>query len=658
MSLVAVSTLRERFGTKVFAVFALFIVVISGCFTVLLLRHQTQSLTEGLIAQGELFVQLLAHSSRIGVFSENQDLLEDNLQGIVQNREIVEAAVFGADGRLLRGGSRLGRYSSQPHDGDAQNEIFLKLKQRISPLHVERDSGLEFWAPVLSTVAYVSEEELLLGKSEKNERYRTIGFAKVVVDKSILHRKLKRLLIESIMIGLGFFLVACLFAYLVAQHITRPLNRLTEGVQAIGTGLSVEPIPVQTRDEIGKLATAFNGMAASLRIRETENRHLEEQLRHAQKMEAVGTLAGGIAHDFNNILQAIIGYGSLLRMKSERGSRSGHYVELILSAAERAAQLTRGLLAFSRKQIINPHPADLNELVKSIRKLLGHVIGEDIEVKVQLAANKLMVMMDPSQLDQVLMNLATNARDAMPDGGTLTISTSSVKLNSEFFRAHADPRPGDYAMVQCDDTGVGMDEKTKERIFDPFYTTKEVGKGTGLGLSTVYGIVKQHEGYIQVDTTPGAGTTFRIYFPLVEAKSERVEEEDLGMEEVGGAETVLIAEDDWAVRKLIRSILEEFGYQVIEAVDGRDAVAQFGDHKDDIDLMLFDVVLPKMSGKQAYEQIRDLRSDVPVIFISGYPDRQISDQPSHVMPIVAKPISPADLLKKVRQTLDEFQLKC
>lgn len=652
MSLVTVANPRERFGAKVFFVFALFIVVISCCFTVLLMGHQTQSLTEGLITQGELFVQLLAHSSRLGVFAENQDLLDDTIQGVMQNREVVAAAVFNVEGKLLRQSTRLDNRNS-PSDMKAEKEMFAKLKQNTTSIHVERASELEFWAPVLSTVSYVSEEELLLGQPEKSEGYRTIGFAKVIVEKSILDQKLKRTLIESILIALSFFVIGCLIAYFVARQITKPLNSLTEGVHAIGIGGSVEPISVQTRDEIGKLATAFNNMASSLRTREAEKQQLEEQLRHAQKMEAVGTLAGGIAHDFNNILQAIIGYGSLLKMKSASTTTLKHYVDLILSAAERAAQLTRGLLAFSRKQVINPKPSDLNELVKNIQKLLRHVIGEDIEVKVQLAEGELMIMMDPSQLDQVLMNLATNARDAMPSGGTFSLSTSLVNLDDEFFRAFSEAKPGAYAMISCTDTGHGMDEKTKARIFDPFYTTKEVGKGTGLGLSTVYGIVKQHEGYIQVDTAIGSGTTFRIYFPLVDAKPESVERKDLDDEEVGGVETVLVAEDDWAVRNLIRSILEEFGYRVIEASNGKDAVAQFTDHKEEVDLMLFDVVLPKMSGKQAYDEILNIQSGVPIIFISGYPDRQLGGQASELLPIVAKPVSPAELLKKVRQTLDK-----
>lgn len=653
MPFLTASTLRERFGTKVFAVFTLFIVVISCCFTGLLLRHQARALTGGLEAQGVLFVQLLAHSSRIGVFSENQDLLGDTIQGIIQNREILTAAVYGAEGRLLRERTKPNSPRPQRKDSNAYHQLLAKLKQDPAPLCFDQPSGLECWAPVLSTVAYASEEELLFGHPDHGESLRTIGFAAIVLDKSPLRTKLRSLVFQSIMIALAFFLVGCGVAYFVAQRITRPLNRLTEGVQAIGTGVSVEPIPVQTRDEIGQLATAFNGMTAALRIREAEKQHLEEQLRHSQKMEAVGTLAGGIAHDFNNILQAIIGYGSLLKMKSESTSPLRHYVDLILSAAERAAQLTRGLLAFSRKQIINPKTADLNDLVKNIQKLLGHVIGEDIDMQVRLAEGRLMVMMDPGQLDQVLMNLATNARDAMPHGGTLTISTALVNLDSEYLTASShDPKPGTYAMIQCEDTGVGMDEKTKERIFDPFYTTKEVGRGTGLGLSTVYGIVKQHEGYIEVDTAPGAGATFRIFFPIVDAKPEVIEDSESASDEVRGAETVLVAEDDWAVRKLIRSILEEFGYKVIEAANGKDAVSQFIDHKADISLMLFDVVLPKMSGRQAYDKIRDIRPDVPVIFISGYPDRQFDSVPREPVPFVAKPISPTDLLKKVRQTLD------
>jgi signal transduction histidine kinase len=653
MPLSTVVHLRERFGTKIFFVFAVFITVVSCCFTVLLIRHETQSLTEGLIAQGELFVQLLAHSSRLGVFSENQDLLDDNIQGVIQNREVVEAAVFNGEGKLLRKSRRLSSRTNQSSERDIQKEILSGLKRKSSSLRLERVNEFEFWAPVLSAVSFASEEELLLGRPEKIESYRTIGFAKIIIDKSILHQRLRRTLVESVLVALSFFGMGCLIAYFVARQITKPLKGLTEGVHAIGIGGSAEPIFVQTRDEIGKLATAFNNMASSLRTREAEKKQLEEQLLHAQKMEAIGTLAGGIAHDFNNILQAIIGYGSLLKMKAANNSALKHYVDLILSAAERAAQLTRGLLAFSRKQVINPRPSDLNELVKSIQKFLRHVIGEDIEVNANLAEGRLIIMIDPSQLDQVLMNLATNARDAMPKGGTFTLSTDSVELGEEFFKAFSEPRPGVYAMISCADTGHGMDERTKARIFDPFYTTKEVGKGTGLGLSTVYGIVKQHDGFIQVDTAVGAGTTFRIYFPLVDAKPDGLNRRDLEEKEVSGTETVLVAEDDWAVRKLIRSILEEFGYTVIEASNGSEAVEQFADHREQIDLMLFDMVLPEMSGKQAFHEIASVEPGVPVIFISGYPEEQIGSHMSEPQPIVAKPISPADLLTKVRQTLDE-----
>lgn len=285
----------------------------------------------------------------------------------------------------------------------------------------------------------------------------------------------------------------------------------------------------------------------------TEHRKLEEQLRQSQKMEAVGQLAGGVAHDFNNILTAIIGYGNLLQMKIKEDDPLRVNIEQILSSSERAANLIRSLLAFSRKQIMNPKPVNLNEIVERVTKLLARLIGEDIELKTFLTDKDFTVMADSSHIEQVLMNLATNARDAMPDGGLLTIGTEAVKIDEEFIKAHAYGKPGEYALISISDTGAGMDEKTKDKIFEPFFTTKEVGKGTGLGLAMVYGIIKQHDGYIHVYSEPNEGTTFRIYLPVIESEVEEIKQKDLQSVE-GGTETVLVAEDDASVRGLIKGV--------------------------------------------------------------------------------------------------------
>jgi PAS domain S-box-containing protein len=385
----------------------------------------------------------------------------------------------------------------------------------------------------------------------------------------------------------------------------------------------------------------------------TERLKLEDQLRQAQKMEAVGLLAGGVAHDFNNVLTAIIGYGNLLQMKMEPTDPLRTYAEHILSSSQRAAQLTQSLLTFSRKQVVNLLPLELNTTVLRVEKLLKRLIREDIELRTSLAIGAATVLADSIQLEQVLMNLVTNARDAMPEGGTLTISTSFMTLDASFVADHGYGQAGPYVRLTIADTGAGMDDQTRERIFEPFFTTKAMGKGTGLGLATAYGIIKQHKGFIDVESAPGAGTAFHMYLPLIAAGSELPAVED-SRELRGGAETILIAEDDEAIRALTRSVLNEFGYQVIEAKDGEEAVRIFGENRDTVDLLLFDVIMPRKNGKTAYEEIKIMRSGVNVLFMSGYSADMISKEGilEKGLSFIAKPVSPSELLRKVREALD------
>ena len=301
-----------------------------------------------------------------------------------------------------------------------------------------------------------------------------------------------------------------------------------------------------------------------------EKTKLESQLIQSQKMEAVGLLAGGIAHDFNNILTAIIGYGHLLNMKLGKDSALTLFVDQILSASERAANLTRQILAFSRKQILAPKETELNSLISGMQKLLRRLIGEDIEFRTYFTDKAITVMVDQGQIEQVLMNLCTNARDAMPNGGLLSIGTDIVEMDEHYIKIQGFEKPGSYALVFVTDTGVGMDEKTKERIFDPFFTTKEMGRGTGLGLAIVYGIIKQHNGNITVYSELGKGTTFRIYLPLIKTTTEEIKVAEV-VTMPRGTETILLAEDNNDARKFIAVLLVEFGYKIIEAVDGEDA---------------------------------------------------------------------------------------
>ncbi|HEY6871997.1 MAG TPA: PAS domain S-box protein [Geobacteraceae bacterium] len=385
----------------------------------------------------------------------------------------------------------------------------------------------------------------------------------------------------------------------------------------------------------------------------TERNKLESQLRHSQKMDAIGKLAGGIAHDFNNIMTAIIGYASILDMKLDPAGPFGNSVKQILFSARSAANLTEGLLAFSRKQITNPRPVKLNETVRRVEKILERLIGEDIELKTSLAGEDPVVMADPLQIEQVLMNLATNARDAMPGGGALSIATDLVLLDERFAKSHGLKRPGRYAKLQVADTGIGMDGDTVKKIFDPFFTTKEVGKGTGLGLSIVYGIIEKHNGAINCYSEPGMGAIFTIFMPVVRARVADAVPEAV-VQVCGGTETILMAEDDGVVRKFARELLEEYGYTVIEAVDGEDAVLKFRAHRDAVQLLVLDLIMPKKNGMEAYEEMRKLKPSVKAIFSSGYEEETVHKK-GKLEPglnYLAKPVTPETFLTKIREVLE------
>jgi len=387
----------------------------------------------------------------------------------------------------------------------------------------------------------------------------------------------------------------------------------------------------------------------------TELKHLEGQLRHSQKMEAVGQLAGGVAHDLNNILMVIYGYCSALQMKVGTDSRFRSDIDHIYAAAERAANLTRSLLAFSRKQIMAPKPVNLNDIVMNVESLLSRVIGEDIQLQTTIELNPLTIFADGGQIEQVLMNLATNARDAMPEGGMLTIETGLRELDESFVQAHGFGALGEYVFISVSDTGKGMDADTIKRIFEPFFTTKEVGKGTGLGLAIVYGVIKQHNGFMDVQSEPACGTTFRIYLP--QFRGEKIDDEvkeDISEYRLTGRETILVAEDDPSIRELAEMILGKLGYEVILADNGIDAIEKFKANSDKVDIIIMDMIMPKKSGREAYQDIRRLKPSVKVLFISGYSPDLLQNKGvlETGEEVIIKPVRPMELARRVREILD------
>jgi len=432
-----------------------------------------------------------------------------------------------------------------------------------------------------------------------------------------------------------------------------PITTLLRARHQDGKWRCIEVVTMNRLEDPALRGVVTNFRDVTERVRSEEAlRRMEAQLLQTQKMEAIGKLAGGVAHDFNNLLSVILGISSLLLEKMEPDHPMRADLSEIKQSGERAARLTRQLLAFSRRQMLDPRVLDLNDVVVSIDRMLLRVVGEDIELSVVAAPRLQRVRVDPGQMEQVIMNLVVNARDAMPRGGTLTLETGNVELDETFAREHIGVTPGPHVMLAITDTGVGMDDVTQSRVFEPFFTTKATGKGTGLGLSTVFGIVKQSGGTIWLHSVPGRGTTFRVYFPATAEGPQPVRPVPQAPSSRGN-ETILLVEDDATVRAVARAILSSRGYDVIAAVDAAEALAVCREAGQPIHLLLTDVVMPRMSGRELAGRIAEIRPAIKVLYMSGCTeDTVIHHGVDEGIAFLQKPITPRALTQKVREVLD------
>jgi signal transduction histidine kinase/ActR/RegA family two-component response regulator len=461
--------------------------------------------------------------------------------------------------------------------------------------------------------------------------------------------------LNHVLLGLGLLSVIAgsALVFVISHTFTRPLESLVAGVRALERGDFSYPLSDAGGDEVAEVTRAFDRMRKSLQKTQSEQKQLEERLRQAHKMEAVGRLAGGVAHDFNNLLTIIRGHGDLLLDRIGAVDSNRHSIEQIQKASGRAVSMTRQLLAFSRMQVLQPRVLDLNTIVGEMGKMLPRLIGEHIEYTFEPAATLSPVKADPGQIEQVILNLVVNSRDAMPNGGKISVRTTNVELNESDTSKRSPMTPGSYALLSVTDTGHGMDDETKTHIFEPFFTTKEVGKGTGLGLATVYGVVKQSGGFIWVESAVGKGTTFEIYLPQVAGKLTPSDGEPGPSAVPRGTETILVVEDESGVRELTREFLKISGYSILEAKDGVEALEVASSSAGPIHLVLTDIVMPRMSGSELAARLKAARPDVKILFMTGYSEYTGDSQDRRFteIPVLQKPFSISSLVAKIREVL-------
>jgi signal transduction histidine kinase/CheY-like chemotaxis protein len=606
-----------------------------------------------LVAQGETIAAVLAQSSEYGIYTEDNTALGGVLRVIDADPDVAYAAVRDPSGRVLLHRSRDPRIALPDWPVRGRG-----LKPGKSGHREQLDAAtgrtfIDLVAPVTSPVAGETAGVYLSGSNTR----RIIGYVQVGLDRAGANARLRRFIRSATGVTAGLVVVGIGLTLLVTRRLSAPIRSLAAFTQSVSDDrLDRRAIP-EGPEEIRRLAAAFNEMLDRLkasRDQVAEQAEALERLRQLQKMEAVGQLAGGIAHDFNNLMTVVLGQCDLLRNKpGAEPFRPG--IAEIARAGERAASLTSQLLAFGRRQLLMPKVLDLNAVIENMQELLHRLAGDAIVFRANPGSGLWPVFADPGQIEQVVVNLVLNARDAMPEGGTISLGTRNVAPDDPFFARSAHMAECRGQVLLCvTDTGTGMDECTRARIFEPFFTTKEVGKGTGLGLSSVYGVVTQSGGCIDVRSAIGEGTTINIYLPKTDRQVEPAAPEPMRGDPPPGRGTVLLVEDGDMVRSLVRELLESYGYSVLEASNGIEALQHASGHEGEIDLMLTDVVMPGMSGQKLRGAIRELRPGLRVLFMSAHPKDSVL-QPgvdAGIEDFVQKPFQPETIGWKVHEILN------
>ncbi len=656
MNLNLIKIFKERFGIRLFIIFTAFTFLVSIGFTGFFMHFQSKSMEQALINNGKILANILAYNAKIGVFSENTYLLINPVDGIFQQEEVFRVTVYNQGRKVLVDNKKsdCDKYNTPLNNYEkTSDEIFKNIEAHHSAFWSDHKNSVEFWSKVVSVEAPANNESLFFDQDMPNQKVRTIGFVRVLLSKQMLHDRLVSLGIKSALIGFFFWLTGSIVGFFILKSITKPLNQLTSGVKAFGEHGTVDKIPVGTKDEIGKLADAFNNMYESLKRRDYEKKHLEEQLLHAQKMEAIGTLAGGIAHDFNNILSVIVGYIELSLIDMPETDPLRGKLDQVLKAGGRATDLVKQILAFSRKDKQKLMPIRISPIVKEALKMLRSSLPATIEISMDINNSSLSILSDPSQIHQILMNLCTNAAHALPDNkGLLNVSLYDVDLDQDTASGHADLQAGHYQKLIVSDNGEGIKPEIMDRIFDPFFTTKGPGKGTGMGLAVIHGIVKRCKGAITVDSEPGKGTTFQIFFPTIDVKT--VEAIELHKDIPIGNEKILYIDDEKQIIDVGRELLEGLGYKVIAATTATDALGIFKADPDGFDMIITDMTMPHMTGMELAEQISIISPEIPIILCSGYSASITKEKAREagIREIIMKPFTMYEIAIAIRDVLD------
>ena len=585
-------------------------------------------------------------------YRDRVSFLEDELDTIVTaNKSFIEQSLWILDTRSL----------------DLMIQGFL-LNGDIVFAQITDDNGKTIVSSGMPDMANKIKKTISLYHQDKGKNI-FLGKLTVASSKQSAFRRAQSLILitffqSAILMFIISVSIMFIFQRLVARHLTtiqRYTRRITfEEPQAVSLSLDRPMNRHTNNDELASTVNAINLMYSNavkayreLEDRTAEKIMLERQLRQAQKMESIGRLAGGIAHDFNNVLSIIMGYSDLLLTLISPDDPMREQIQLIHDSGSKAATLTRQLLAFSRKQVLEKKIISINTIVQDFLKILGKMAGEDIIFTTYLAEKSCTVEADPGQIEQIIMNLIVNAKDSMPGGGKIIIETAEVQLDRHYVDKRIEVKPGKYVLLAISDTGEGMDEDVLPKIFDPFFTTKEQGKGTGLGLATVYGIVKQHDGYIYAYSEKEKGTTFKIYFPASNKTTEETENKSTAAALLQGNETILIVDDSPSIRQLIVDILKPLGYKCLQAGSGKDAIDAVREYSGEVHLLLTDVVMPGMSGRDLSTIIVKERPEMKVIFMSGYTENIIVHHGvlEQGITYIAKPITPSALTQKIRSVL-------